>query len=139
MKKDALIFWHFPVLGFINAFITFLLGLAFIALVVSIPLGKGLVQYSKYLFNPVKYQMVDVPADQIDHNQNWQAFGMFVYVFYFPFSLVLAFLTFAQLVLLGLTFNGLPLAKIMIKQLKTCFNPVDKMAILKQAPPETGS
>ncbi len=133
MKKIDLFLWHFPSLGFINASITFLLGVVFIATVVGIPLGKGLIQYSIYLFNPVKYEIGNVPAAEIDHNQHWQDFSLFVNMFYFPFSLILAVLTFAQFVILSLTFTGFPLAKSMLKQLRTCFNPVDKKCVVRIA------
>ncbi|MFC2090458.1 hypothetical protein ACFLT1_06735 [Bacteroidota bacterium] len=129
MKKINFVLWHFPVLGFLNAATTFLLGIVFIAMVVGIPLGKGMIQYAKFLLNPEMHRIEKLKQDEIKHNQHWNAFGMFVYVLYFPISLVLVLLTLVQLALLSVTVVGLPLAKKIWKNLKTCFNPVDKKCV----------
>jgi uncharacterized membrane protein YccF (DUF307 family) len=59
------ILWHFPFLGFITAAFYWLLGLLLTLLVVTAPLGLGLMEFGKFLLAPFGVVFVIVNALQV--------------------------------------------------------------------------
>ena len=58
MKTLGNILWHFPFFGFITSLFTAILGLFFLATIVGIPIGLGLLQHSKFLLTPFSSRMI---------------------------------------------------------------------------------
>ena len=58
MRTLGNILWHFPFFGFVTAIFYWLLGLLLTVLVVTAPLGLGLMEFGKFLFAPFGRAMV---------------------------------------------------------------------------------
>lgn len=58
MRTLGNILWHFPFLGFISAFFTFLAGLFLTITIIAAPIGLGLIQYARFLMLPFSSVMV---------------------------------------------------------------------------------
>ncbi|MGB5988247.1 MAG: YccF domain-containing protein [Marinifilaceae bacterium] len=129
MRTLANIIWHFPFMGFMSAFFTFLLGLFLVVTIVAAPIGLGLIQLSKFLLTPFSSEMVDKEDLNQRSNLAWEAYSFIVRIIYFPFGLILAVVTLFQIVGLCISIVGIPLAIIMSKSLSTCFNPVNKVCV----------
>ena len=129
MRVIANILWHFPFLGFVNAVYAFLLGLLLTILVVTAPIGLGLIQYAKFLMFPFTREMV--PASRVGRFSNplWAAYSTLVMLLYLPFGLVAFVVGAVQCVGLAITIVGLPGAYIIFKSLGTYFNPVGKICL----------
>lgn len=123
------IVWHVPCLGFLSAFWTFLLGVLLTLLMVTSPIGLGLIQYSKFLLLPFNYSMVS--ADDLETKQNplWKAYSTVVMICYLPLGLILSILLIFQIIGLFITIVGIPVALVLIKSLSTYFNPVNKVCV----------
>ena len=132
MRNIGKVIWHFPLLGFLNAFISFLLGSFFLITVVGTPLGQGLIQISKFLMAPLSREVIVNKQPKEMQNDFWEVFGFFVRILYFPFGLFLVNLTLLQIGLLYVSVVGSPLAKVLWKFLPVFFNPVHKICIAKQ-------
>ena len=98
MRTLANILWHVPFLGFIDAFIMFLIGGLFAITIVGAPIGLGLIQLSKFLLTPFSSNMIDSQELKKDANQNkaWQTFGIIMRIIWFPIGLALAIITIIQ-------------------------------------------
>jgi len=129
MRTLANIIWHIPFLGFVNAFITFLIGSLLVLTIIGAPLGLGLIQYSKFLLTPFSSEMIDGRELKKESNQLWSLYGFLVRVIYFPLGLILAIVTLFQIVMLCFTIVGIPVAVILSKSLSTFFNPVHKKSV----------
>lgn len=135
MRTLGNIIWHFPFLGFITAFWTFIVGGLLVITVVGSPIGLGLIQLAKFMLTPFSCEMVD-KSDIKKQNYLWKAFGIFVRILYFPFGLVLAILTLCQIIGLVISIIGFPVALVLAKSLGTYFNPVNKVCLPVEYPGE---
>jgi uncharacterized membrane protein YccF (DUF307 family) len=129
MRTLGNIIWHVPFLGFLNAFITFLIGGLLTITVVGAPLGLGLIQLSKFLLAPFTHSMVSSSEMNPNQNQYWKTFGIIVRIVYFPFGLLLTVITLFQIVGLFISIVGIPVAMVLAKSLSTFLNPVGKTSV----------
>lgn len=131
MRALGNILWHFPFLGFINAAVTFLLGLLLSATVVAAPIGLGLIQLGKFFLAPFGHEMVGAHDAQPDKETNaaWDAYSTIVMIAWLPFGLVLALVQVFQVVLLFTSILGIPVAIALAKTIGTLFNPVGKICV----------
>ena len=129
LRVIANILWHVPFLGFINALYALLLGLLLTVLVVTAPIGLGLIQYAKFLMFPFTRKMVPVSDTEAARNPLWVAYSTIIMLFYLPFGFVAFLFGLVQCVGLAITIVGLPYAYIIAKSLGTYFNPVGKICL----------
>ena len=129
MRVLGNILWHFPFLGFINAFLAFFIGTACTVLVVTAPIGLGLIQYSKFLLAPFSFDMVKKDDLGIQQNPVWKAYSTIVMIIYLPIGIVLTAITVIQICGLFLTIVGIPAALVLAKSIGTYFNPVNKICV----------
>ncbi len=123
------ILWHIPFLGFLSALGAFLLGLLFTVLVVTAPIGLGLIQYSKFLLLPFSYSMVSISDTNVDRNPIWKTYSFIIMILYFPIGLILAICTAIQAIALCLTVVGIPVGIVVFKSVGTHLNPVGKICV----------
>jgi uncharacterized membrane protein YccF (DUF307 family) len=131
MRTLGNILWHVPFCGFITALFTFLFGGLLVITVIGAPIGFGLIQLSKFLLSPFSSAMISKSDLKTDQNKLWKVFGIIVRILYFPFGLMLAFMTICQIVALFITLIGIPVALVLAKSLGTYFNPVNKTCVPK--------
>ncbi len=129
MRLVGNILWHFPFFGFLTALAVFLLGLLLTALVVTAPIGLGLLQYAKFLMLPYSYAMVSKSELNVDQNPFWKAYSTIIMLLYLPIGIFIAICTFIQSVGLCLTIVGIPVAIPLLKSLGVLLNPVGKICI----------
>ena len=123
------ILWHVPFLGFLSALGAFLLGLLLTVLVVTSPLGLGLIQYSKFLLLPFSYSMVSGSDLGEEQNVLWKTYSTIIMILYLPIGLLLSLLLIVQIVGLCITIVGIPVAMVLFKSLSTYLNPVNKICV----------
>lgn len=129
MRTLGNILWHFPFLGFIDAMLVYILGLLLTVTIVAAPVGRGLMEYGKFLFAPYSRAMVATKDLGIEHNLVWRVLSVLVMILYLPFGAVLWLLTVVQIALLFVTIVGIPVAGVLAKSLGTYFNPVNKKCV----------
>ena len=129
MRVLGNILWHFPFLGFINAFLAFFIGTVCTVLVVTAPIGLGLIQYSKFLLAPFSFDMVKKDDLGIQQNPVWRAYSTIVMIIYLPIGIILTAITVIQICGLFLTIVGIPAALVLVKSIGTYFNPVNKICV----------
>ncbi|MDD2563367.1 MAG: YccF domain-containing protein [Salinivirgaceae bacterium] len=132
MRTLANILWHFPFMGFLSAFGTFLIGLLLIITIIGAPIGLGLLELARYLLTPFSSRMISERKIHKRQNKLWFTYGFLVRILYFPFGLVLAVVTIVQIVGLCITIIGIPLAIVLAKSLGTYFNPVNKVCVSRK-------
>jgi uncharacterized membrane protein YccF (DUF307 family) len=135
MRMLGNILWHVLFLGFINAFLTLLVGGLLVLTVVAAPIGFGLIELANFLLAPFTRAMAgrgelaryrgteDAPMTV------WEGYSLLVAILYFPFGLILAAVTVVQIVASALSIVGLPVAYVLAKSLTTYLNPVGKECI----------
>lgn len=131
MRTLGNILWHIPFLGFIGAFINFLIGGLFVISVIGAPIGLGLIQLSKFLLSPFTSAMVSKNDLTLEQNPLWKSFSLVIRIIYFPIGLLLAIISIFQIVGLFISIIGIPAALVVAKGLKTTFNPVNKVCVPK--------
>jgi uncharacterized membrane protein YccF (DUF307 family) len=129
MRTLGNILWHFPFLGFVQAALTWLLGLILTVTVIAAPIGRGLMEYGKFLFAPFSKAMVSRSALNEKQNDVWKAYSMVVTVIYIPLGLILAIICIFQIAGLFVSIAGIPMAIVLAKSLGTFFNPVNKKCV----------
>lgn len=129
MRTLGNILWHFPFLGFVSALATFLVGGALTLLVVTAPIGLGLMQLAKFMLAPFSYCMVSKDELAIEQNRYWKAYSSLIMILYLPLGCILAVVATVQVVLLFFTIIGIPVALVLAKSLGTYFNPVGKICV----------
>lgn len=129
MRTLGNILWHIPFLGFVTAAIYWLLGLLLTALVITAPIGLGLMEFGKFLFVPFGRAMVDNKNLKGERNAAWQAYSTIIMILYMPFGLVFVVINAIQVVLLCLSIVGIPVALVIAKSLGTVLNPVNKVCV----------
>ena len=131
MKTLGNILWHFPFLGFAQAILTWLIGLLLMVTIVGAPIGRGLMEYGKFLFAPFSKSMVKRSALNEKTNIVWKVFTIIVTIVYIPFGLVLAAINIVQIAGLFVTITGIPVALVLARSMGTFFNPVNKKCVPK--------
>lgn len=123
------ILWHVPFMGFLSALAAFLVGLLLTVLVVTSPIGLGLIQYSKFLLLPFSYSMV--PANDLGEEQNilWKTYSTIIMIVYLPVGLILCLVQIFQIAGLFLSIVGIPAGIVLLKSLSTYLNPVNKKCV----------
>ncbi len=131
MRVFGNIIWHVPFCGFINAIITYLLGLLLTATVVAAPIGLGLMEMGKFYFAPFGRELVDARkiSRKKPKNSGWETYSTIIMVLWVPFGLFLAFIQVLQVAGLFISIIGIPVGIAMAKTLGTLFNPVNKKVI----------
>lgn len=129
MRTLGNILWHFPFFGFLQAILTWLLGLVLTATVVAAPIGRGLMEYGKFLFAPFSKAMVSRSRLNERQNDAWRAYSTIVTVIYLPLGLVLAAINAIQIAGLFVSVAGIPVALVLAKSMSTFFNPVNKKCV----------
>lgn len=133
MKTFLNIIWHVPFLGFLFAFGYALAGAFWCITIIGLPLGLGLLQYSKFLLSPFGKAMVDKKElhdmKGTEENKLWKTFSIIVRIVYFPFGLLAAISM--AFVICGefLSIIGIPCGLVWAKSFKTIFNPVSKVCV----------
>ena len=135
MRTLGNILWHFPFLGFVNAIATYLMGLLLLITIIAAPIGRGLMEFGKFLFAPYSYAMVKESALRPEKTSTggsriWKAYStiiLFIYILILgiPLSLMVIF----QIAGLFITIVGIPVAIVMAKSLGTYFNPIGKKCV----------
>lgn len=127
------IIWHIPFLGFVSAFLTFLIGGLLTLTVVAAPIGFGLIQLSRFLLAPFTNVMADRSAMSEEDNKAWKVYGYIVRILYLPIGLILSAIVLVQTVLMFFSIVGIPVAIVLAKSLSTYFNPVHKVCVSRNA------
>lgn len=133
MKTFLNIIWHIPFFGFLFALSYALVGLLFCITIVGLPIGLGLLQFSKFLLWPHGNKMVN-SADihelkQTEQNGLWKIFALVVRILYFPFGLFAAIGCIITIVAEFVSIIGIPSGLVWAKSLGTIFNPVNKVCV----------
>ena len=127
------ILWIFPFFGWIWAILYGILGLCVCATVVGLPIGLGLLQYSKFLFWPHGNAMISKSDLEVITEKErplwWKIFAMIVRILYFPFGLINAILGTLYGFLCFLSIIGIPEGLVMMKSIGTLFNPINKVMV----------
>ena len=125
------IIWFFMA-GWILAILTYLSGLILTILVVTAPVGLGLMEYGKFLFLPFTHDMVRKKKGSITDavHMTYQAYANIVKVIYIIVFGIWLFIG-GIFTVIGqfITIIGIPCAIVLAKSLGTIFNPVDKVCI----------
>ena len=129
MRTIANILWHIPFFGFLNALFAFLLGSLLVVLVLTAPIGLGLLQYAKFLMFPFSMKMVPVSQTGASSTPLWEAYSTIIMILYLPFGIFAFIAGLIQCIGLALTIIGLPGAYIIAKSLLTYLNPVGKVCV----------
>jgi uncharacterized membrane protein YccF (DUF307 family) len=135
MRKIANILWHFPFFGFISASIAYVIGLLLVALVITAPLGLGLMEIGKMLFAPYTRELVDEKLlksyQAREPNQLWEKYKIVVKVLWLIPGFFLFLATFFQGLFLCITIIGIPVGIVAIKTSIAYLNPIGKKCVDK--------
>ena len=127
------VIWIFPYFGWIVAIFYGILGLCVCATVVGLPLGLGILQYSKFLFWPHGNAMISkADLEVITEKERplwWRVFAMIVRIIYFPFGVINAIMGVLVAAVYMLTIIGIPNGLVLMKSIGTLFNPVNKVCV----------
>lgn len=129
MRTIGNVFWHFPFLGFVEAFLVYVVGLVLCVTVVGAPIGLGLMEYGKFLFAPFSKAMVSKTDLHVKQNLVWRVFSTIITILYIPFGIILSLVAIIQVAFLFCTIIGIPAAIVVAKSLGTFFNPVNKKCV----------
>lgn len=129
MRTLGNILWHVPFLGFLTAAFYWLLGLLLTLLVVTAPLGLGLMEFGKFLLAPFGNEMVSKASLNVKQNPVWEAYSTIVMILYLPFGVVFVILNAIQVFALCFSIVGIPVALVIAKSLGTVLNPVNKVCV----------
>ena len=125
------IIWFFMA-GWILAILTYLSGLILTILVVTAPVGLGLMEYGKFLFLPFTHDMVRKKNNPSGGTlrKSYHAYATIVKVVYILlFGIWLYIVGLVAVIAQFVTIIGIPGAIVIAKSLHTIFNPVDKICI----------
>ena len=121
------IIW-FLMLGWILAIATYVIGLILTLLVITAPIGLGLMEYGKFLFLPFTHYMVK--KDSFD-NKSMTAYKMLGIVYILVFGIWLFISGIFAIIGYFVSIIGIPCAILLAKSLGTLFNPVGKVCVTK--------
>ena len=129
MRTLGNIVWHFPLFGFVNAALVYLLGLLLTVTIVAAPVGLGLMELGKFLLAPFSRTMVSKADLDVKQNEAWKVYSIVVMLIYLPLGIVLCAYLLVQVVALFVSIVGIPVAIVVAKSLGTCLNPVNKQCV----------
>jgi uncharacterized membrane protein YccF (DUF307 family) len=129
MRTLGNILWHFPFFGFLTAAFYWLLGLLLTALLVTAPIGLGLIEFGKFLLAPFGQAMVSKENLQVQRNGLWQAYSTIVMILYLPFGVIFVIVSAIHAATLCISIVGIPVALVIAKSLGTLLNPVNKVCV----------
>ncbi|MBU8920930.1 MAG: hypothetical protein KOO63_03620 [Bacteroidales bacterium] len=131
MKTLGNILWHFPFLGFVQAALTWLIGLVFLITIIGAPIAFGLFEHAKFLMAPFSKSMVKGGEIGKRTGGVWRVLSIITTIIYIPFGIVLAVVNIIQIAIQFVTIINIPVAVVLAKSLGTYFNPVGKKCISK--------
>ena len=129
MRTLGNILWHFPFFGFVSAAFYWLLGLLLTLLIVTAPIGLGLMEYGKFLLAPFGHAMVSRSELQVEQNPVWRTYSALVMLIYLPFGLFFTVVSVIHVVTACLGIVTIPVALVVAKSLGTVLNPVNKICV----------
>ena len=132
MRVLGNVIWHIFGFGWLIAFIVWLIGVAFTLLVVTAPIGLGLIQFANFLLAPCSKNMIDDPELIANSKKNvaWKTYGFIVAVIYGAcIGIWLSILLLILTACFAITIIGLPIAYVLAKSTTTAFNPVNKKCV----------
>ena len=132
------IIWFFMA-GWILAILTYLSGLILTILVVTAPVGLGLMEYGKFLFLPFTHDIVRKKNNPSGGAlcKSYHAYATIVKVVYILFfGIWLYIVGLLAVIAQFVTIIGIPGAIVLAKSLHTIFNPVDKICIRHNKEPD---
>ncbi len=129
MRTLGNVLWHFPFFGFLTAAFYWLLGLLLTLLVITAPIGLGLMEFGKFLLAPFGNEMVSKASLNVKQNPLWEAYSTLVMILYLPFGVVFVILNAIQVFALCFSIVGIPVALVIAKSLGTVLNPVSKVCV----------
>lgn len=129
MRTLGNIIWHFPFLGFVNAFATAVCAILFIATGVGAPIGVGLLEFSKFLMAPFGHAMVSKHDLGIDESPSWSVLSKIATILWVPAGLIMCAMAVVQIAGLFVSVIGIPVALVVAKSLGTYLNPVGKKCV----------
>ena len=129
MRALGNVLWHFPFLGFVTAALFWLLGLLLTVLVVTAPIGLGLMELGKFLLAPFGRSMVSKADLAVAQNPVWRAYSTLIMLLYLPLGILLFVASAIQVVAYCLAVVTIPVALVIAKSLGTILNPVNKVCV----------
>lgn len=103
------------------------------ATIVGLPIGLGLLQYSKFLFWPHGNAMISKSDLEVITEKErplwWKIFAWIVQILYFPIGLFCAVMGVIYGFLCLISIIGIPEGLVMMKSIGTLFNPVNKVVV----------
>ena len=140
MRQVANILWHFPFFGFITASLAYLIGLLLVALVVTAPIGLGIMEIAKMLFAPYTRDLVDEKVlkdyQEKPRNQLWEKYKTIVQILWYIPGFFLFLGTLFQGIALCFTIIGIPVGLVAIKTSTKYLSPVGKKCVPKSVTDE---
>lgn len=129
MRTLGNILWHIPFLGFLTAAFYWLLGLLLTLLIITAPIGLGLMEFGKFLLAPFGNEMVSKSELKSTQNPIWRAYSAIVMLLYLPFGVVFVILSAVQAFACCVFIVTIPIALVIAKSLGTVLNPVNKVCV----------
>jgi uncharacterized membrane protein YccF (DUF307 family) len=129
IRNVSNVLWHFPFFGFISAAIYFAFGFLFSVTVVGLPLGLGLIEWSKFLLAPGTRSLITVTDLPKKPNFLWRGWSFLVAVIYFPIGLVLAILNVCSGIGLLCTIIGIPTGLDILRATGAVLAPSNKKCV----------
>ena len=132
MRALGNVIWHVLGFGWLVAFIVWLIGVAFTFLVVTAPIGLGLIQFANFLLAPCSRNMIDDSELIANSKKNiaWKTYGFIMSIIYgVCIGVWLSILLLVLSVCFFLTIIGIPIAYVLAKSAITAFDPVNKKCI----------
>ena len=134
--------WHFPFLGFLFAFMYLIAGAVACCTIIFIPVGLSYFQISKFMMSPFSHEMVS-RKDLMLFNPELKktsiiltVLGVVDKILYIPFGIIVAGMSFFQMLACFVSIIGIPLGVVYWKMLPTFFNPVEKVCVPKEVADE---
>ena len=129
MRTLGNVLWHFPFCGFVTAAIYWLVGLLLTVLVITAPIGLGLMEFGKFLLAPFGRAMVSKADLNVAQNPVWKAYSTIIMLLYLPLGIVLLVVSVIQVVAAFVGIFTIPVALVIAKSLGTILNPVNKVCV----------
>lgn len=129
MRTLGNVLWHFPFFGFVTAAIYWLVGLLLTVLVITAPIGLGLMEFGKFLLAPFGRAMVSKADLNVAQNPVWKAYSTIIMLLYLPLGIVLLVVSVIQVVAAFVGIFTIPVALVIAKSLGTILNPVNKVCV----------
>ena len=136
MRTLGNVLWHFPFFGFLSALGTFILGGILVLLVITAPIGRGLIEYSKFLLAPYTKKMIRRKDLGGQADGLWNRYESIVGILWLPIGILMALLVAIQTGLMFLSIIGIPIAVVLAKSIGTYLNAVGKVCVNREVADE---